>query len=156
VPDASPPGPPPFTFAYVAWGIALLSMLGSLFFGEVMKLPPCTLCWYQRVCLFPLPVILAVGIALRDGRLVAYALPLAVVGAAFGVYHNLLYFGVIPEALSPCVEGISCKTRQIEWLGFITIPLMALASFVSIIACLLAHRSLQRRSQDEGQPRIPT
>ena len=55
-------GRDPFIFAYAAWVIALLSTLGSLFFGEIMKLPPCTLCWYQRICMYPLVVILAVGI----------------------------------------------------------------------------------------------
>jgi disulfide bond formation protein DsbB len=134
-----------FVFAYVAWAIALSATLGSLFFGEVMKLPPCTLCWYQRVCLFPLPVVLAVGILCRDRRLPAYALPLVVGGLAVAVYHNLLYWGVIPEALSPCTEALSCKTRQIEWLGFITIPLMSLGTFAAILVCLLAHRARQRK-----------
>jgi disulfide bond formation protein DsbB len=130
-------------FAYAAWAIALSAMLGSLFFGEVMKLPPCTLCWYQRVCLFPLPVVLAVGIVLRDRRLFTYALPFVAAGLAVAVYHNLLYWGVIPEALSPCTEALSCKTRQIEWLGFITIPLMSLGAFLAILICLLAHRARQ-------------
>jgi disulfide bond formation protein DsbB len=129
-----------FEWLYVAWTLALLGALGSLFFGEVMGLPPCTLCWYQRICLYPLVVILAVGIAQRDERAVVYALPFPWAGLGFGVYHNLLYYGVIPETLSPCTEGVSCTTRQIEWLGFITIPLMALASFAVILACLMAHR----------------
>lgn len=145
------PIPPPagaegsFTFAYVAWVIALGAMLGSVFFGEVMKLPPCTLCWYQRICLFPLTVILAVGILLRDERLPAYALPLVVAGLALGLYHNLIYYGVIPEEISPCTGGVPCSTRQIELLGFITIPLLALLAFLSILISLLIHRARQRR-----------
>lgn len=150
----SPPAPipapvedaaPPFTYAYLAWVLAVGAMLGSLFFGEVMKLPPCTLCWYQRICLFPLTAVLAVGIVRRDPGLVAYALPLALAGLAIGVYHNLLYYGVIPESLSPCTQGVSCSTRQIEWLGFITIPMMSLAAFVSILVALLVHRRIQGR-----------
>jgi disulfide bond formation protein DsbB len=134
-----------YLYAYVAWLMALVSMLTSLFFGEVMKLPPCTLCWYQRICLYPLVPILAVGIALRDRRLTTYALPLVVAGLAFAVYHNLLYYGVISEALSPCTEGVSCTKRQIEWLGFVTIPLMSLGAFAAILVSLLAHRRIQRR-----------
>ena len=134
-----------FVYVYLAWTIALAATLGSLFFGEVMKLPPCTLCWYQRICLFPLPVILGVGIAQRDGRLLTYAAPFVVLGLGIAVYHNLLYWGVIPERLSPCTEALSCRTRQIEWLGFITIPLMALAAFASIAGCLVAHRRASRR-----------
>ena len=134
-----------FVFAYVAWLIALVATLMSLFFGEVMKLPPCTLCWYQRICLFPLPILIAVGIVLRDDKLVAYSLPLVLAGLGFSVYHNLLYYGVIPETLSPCVEGVSCSSRQIEWLGFITIPLMALFAFLSILISLAAHQRRQQR-----------
>jgi disulfide bond formation protein DsbB len=142
----SPPGPAgSYAFAYAAWVIALGATLGSLFFGEVMKLPPCTLCWYQRICLFPLTAVLAVGIVLRDPRLASYALPLVAAGLAISVYHNLLYYGVIPEALSPCTEALSCRQRQIEWLGFITIPLMALGAFASILAALLLHLKRQRR-----------
>jgi disulfide bond formation protein DsbB len=133
----------PFLFAYVAWTIALAAMLGSLFFGEVMKLPPCTLCWYQRLFLFPLPLVLGVGIVLRDRRLAAYALPFVIVGVAVAIYHNLIYWGVIPEDLSPCTETLSCKTKQIEWLGFITIPVMSLTAFLSVLVCLLAHRARQ-------------
>lgn len=145
------PVPPPtktvdsFVFAYLAWLIALVATLMSLFFGEVMKLPPCTLCWYQRICLFPLAILIAVGIALRDNKLVAYSLPLVVAGLGFSLYHNLLYFGVIPETLSPCAEGVSCSSRQVEWLGFITIPLMALFAFLSILLSLVAHQRRQQR-----------
>lgn len=122
---------------YVAWVIALLSTVGSLFFSEVMGLAPCVLCWYQRVAMYPLVLVIAVGILTRDGRVRAYALPLALAGLGLAAYHNLLYYGVIPETLTPCSEGASCTERQIEWLGFITIPLMGLASFAGLTLCLL-------------------
>ena len=145
------PGAVPFAWLYAAWTLALLGALGSLFFGEVMGLPPCTLCWYQRICLYPLTVILAVGIAQRDERAVSYALPFALAGLGFAVYHNLLYYGVIPETLSPCMQGVSCSERQIEWLGFITIPLMAFGTFVAILAGLIAHRRLASHSRGEDR-----
>jgi len=126
--------------AYAAWVIALLSTVGSLFFSEVMGLPPCVLCWYQRVAMYPLVLIIATGIVARDGRMRAYALPFCVAGLALSVYHNLLYYGVIPETLTPCSEGASCTERQIEWLGFITIPLMGLASFVGLTLCMLFYK----------------
>ena len=134
-------------FVYAAWLIATLGMLMSIFFSEVMHLPPCTLCWYQRICLFPLSAILAVGIVLRDDRVVVYALPLVLVGLGISIYHNLLYYGVVPETLAPCSEGVSCTEVQLEWLGFITIPLMALAAFGAILASLLAHRRARTRSK---------
>lgn len=135
-----------FSFLHVAWLIALVAMLMSLFFGEIMKLPPCTLCWYQRICLYPLVAVIGVGIVLRDEGVVAYAMPLVLAGLGLAVYHNLLYYGVIPEALSPCMEGVSCRERQIEWLGFITIPLMALLAFGSILGSLVVYRGAQRRT----------
>ena len=125
---------------YAAWVIALLATVGSLFFSEVMGLPPCALCWYQRIAMYPLVLIIATGIVARDGRARAYALPLCLAGLGVAVYHNLLYYGVIPEALTPCSEGASCTERQIVWLGFITIPLMGLASFVAVALCLFFHK----------------
>jgi disulfide bond formation protein DsbB len=134
--------------AYLAWVVALLATVGSLFFSEVMGLPPCVLCWYQRVAMYPLVLIIAVGIAARDGRMRAYALPLALAGLSVSVYHNLLYYGFIPETLTPCSEGASCTERQIEWLGFVTIPLMGLASFVAVAACLFFYRPETRTEKE--------
>jgi disulfide bond formation protein DsbB len=126
---------------YLAWIVALVATVGSLFFSEVMQLPPCVLCWYQRIAMYPLVVVIGAGILMRDARMKFYALPLALVGLAISVYHNLLYYGVIPESITPCTQGISCTSRQIEWLGFITIPLMALAAFVGVSLCLLFYKT---------------
>jgi disulfide bond formation protein DsbB len=134
-----------YVYVYAAWLLAVIATLGSVFFGEVMKLPPCTLCWYQRICLFPLTAVLAVGIVLRDEKVLAYALPLVLAGLGFALYHNLLYYGVIPEALAPCTEGVSCSERQVQWLGFVDIPLMALLAFGGILVGLLAHHQKQKR-----------
>lgn len=121
---------------YLAWIIALVAV-GSLFFCEVMGLPPCVLCWYQRIAMYPLVLVIGAGIIMRDSRMMYYALPLCLGGLAISVYHNLLYYGILPESIAPCTAGISCTSRQIEWLGFITIPLMALTAFVLLGMCLL-------------------
>ncbi|HXG84946.1 MAG TPA: disulfide oxidoreductase, partial [Pyrinomonadaceae bacterium] len=120
---------------YLAWIIALVATAASLFFSEVMQLPPCVLCWYQRIAMYPLVVIIGVGIITLDNRMKNYALPVSLIGLAISIYHNLLYYGILPESIAPCTEGISCTSRQIEWLGFITIPLMALAAFVGVSLC---------------------
>jgi disulfide bond formation protein DsbB len=125
---------------YSAWLIALVSTVGSLFFSEVMGLQPCVLCWYQRVAVYPLVLIIGAGIVMRDGRMKYYALPLCLAGLAVAIYHNLLYYGVIPEDISPCSQGVPCTERQIEWLGFITIPLMGLAAFTGLALCLLLYK----------------
>ena len=133
-------GKPVGLWLYAAWTIALVATAGSLFFSEVMELPPCILCWYQRIAMYPLVLIVATGILTRDRRVRAYALPLCLAGLAVSVYHNLLYYGVIPQALAPCSEGASCTERQIEWFGFVTIPLLGLASFVAVALCLFLYR----------------
>ena len=122
---------------YVAWLQALIATTGSLYFSEVMHLPPCTLCWYQRILMYPLVFVLAVSLLTNDPRLRLYALPLSITGLVIAVYHNLLYYGVISEGLSQCAAGVSCTARQIEWLGFITIPLLSLTAFSVITLSLL-------------------
>lgn len=126
--------------AYAAWIIALTATVGSLFFSEVMQLPPCVLCWYQRIAMYPLILIIGVGIVLRDKKLKHYALPVCLSGLTISIYHNLLYYGLIPDSITPCTQGISCTSVQIEWLGFITIPLMALTAFISISLCLAFYK----------------
>lgn len=130
---------------YGAWLIALLSVAGSLFFSEVMELPPCVLCWYQRIAMYPLVLIIGIGIATKDDRWKVYALPLALAGLALAVYHNLIYYGVIPESLTPCTQGVSCSEKQIEWFGFVTIPLMGLAAFAAISALVLTYKPYKRK-----------
>lgn len=129
---------------YLAWVIALLSVVGSLFFSEVMQLPPCVLCWYQRIAMYPLVLIIGTGIILRDKRMNIYALPLALVGLVVAIYHNLIYYGFIPESITPCTEGVPCNAVQIEWFGFITIPFMGLGAFACIALCLLISKPKEK------------
>lgn len=129
-----------WTLIFGAWLIATVSTLGALFFGEVMQLPPCVLCWYQRICMFPLVLILPVGLFPLERKVVRYALPLAGIGWLFAVFHVLLIAGVIPESIKPCTQGVLCSEKVIEWFGFVTIPLLAVVAFSAIIALLvLAH-----------------
>ena len=132
---------PSLVWLYAAWVIALLGMVGSLFFSEVMQFPPCVLCWYQRIALYPLVFVVGAGILLEDIRVKYYALPLCLAGLAVAVYHNLVYYGVIPETMTPCTQGVSCSAAQLELLGFITIPLLSLVGFISIAVCLLFYKS---------------
>ncbi len=129
---------------YLAWAISLLAMLGSLYFSNVRGFPPCVLCWYQRICLYPLVVILGIGIFKRDKNVHRYVLPLSIIAMLIGIYHNLLYYNIIPEAAAPCVAGVSCTTKFIEYLGFLTIPLLSLIASTSITVLVLAHRKLNK------------
>lgn len=109
--------------------LALIATLGSLYFGEVLKYPPCTLCWYQRICMYPLVFIFGAALWTEDANFLKYSSPLVLVGEGIAIYHNLLYYKWIPDSITPCSQGVSCTTKQIELLGFITIPLMSLAGF---------------------------
>ena len=122
---------------FAAWLIAGSSTLGALFFGEVMQLPTCNLCWYQRIFMFPLALILPIGLFPLDRKVVRYALPLAVSGWLFAFFHLLLIAGVIPEDLKPCTQGVPCSEKVIEWFGFVTIPLLSVAAFSAIITLLV-------------------
>ena len=125
---------------YIAWITAVVSMAVSLYFGEILGFTPCVLCWYQRIAMYPLVLIIGVGIIKKDRNFLNYALPLSVIGGAIAFYQNLLYYSVIQERLIPCTFGISCVTRYINLLGFIDIPLLSLFSFIIITTALLIHK----------------
>lgn len=134
---------------HLAWLQAVLATAGSLYFSEVLHFTPCILCWYQRIAMYPLVVILTVGILLREARLRLYVLPLSLIGLTISIYHNLLYYGVIPESTGPCVLGVPCTTRYIEWLGFVSIPLLALVAFGVITVSMLLHLPTGASGPDE-------
>ncbi|HUC20296.1 MAG TPA: disulfide oxidoreductase [Candidatus Polarisedimenticolaceae bacterium] len=122
---------------YLGFAMALVATLSSLYLSNVMALPPCVLCWYQRIAMYPLVIILGVGILRRERAVYQYVLPLAAIGWLIALYHSLLQWKIIPDALAPCVQGISCTTVQINLLGFITIPFMSLIAFSIIIASMI-------------------
>ncbi len=126
-----------WTPIFVAWLVATISTLGALFFGEVMLLPPCVLCWYQRIFMFPLVLILPIGLFPFDRKVIRYALPLTVLGWLFAVFHLLLIAGMIPEGLKPCTQGVPCSEKVIEWFSFVTIPLLSVVAFSIIMALLI-------------------
>ena len=127
---------------FACWMIASVSTLGSLFFSEVMGFQPCVLCWYQRIAMYPLVLILPVGMFPIDLNVIRYALPLSLAGTLLALFHLLLVAGYIPESIKPCVQGVPCNEVQIEWFGFVTIPLLSGLSFLLISALLIL---IQRR-----------
>ena len=135
---------------YGAWLIALASLLGSLYFSEIEGFMPCVLCWYQRICMYPLVVIIPTGILGGDSRMPLYALPLSIVGSVIALYQNLLTWGVITETAEACKFGICCTTEYINWFGFITIPFLSLLSFLAITGALII---LYKTSKTDHDPR---
>ena len=129
---------PVSTLLFVAWLIAMLATAGALFLGEVMGKTPCVLCWYQRIAMFPLVFVLGLGLLDADHRAARYALPLAGLGWATALYHCLVFWGVVSEALSPCSQGASCADADVQVAGVVPIPLLSLVAFTMILALLWA------------------
>lgn len=136
---------------FAVWLVSLLSTLGSLFFSDVMLLPPCVLCWYQRIAIYPVVVISSVGLLARDRRVASYLWPFVLGGLAIAGYHNLLYYDLIPQTITPCAKGVSCTDRQIEWLGVISIPLLSFLAFVVMAGCLAWFRARLKGTPREDQ-----
>jgi disulfide bond formation protein DsbB len=128
---------PGWTFVFMAWLVASVSTLSALFLGEVMGYTPCMLCWYQRIGMFPLVLILAAGLFPFDRRVVRYALPLALAGWLLAIFHWAVASGLVPERVTPCSQGVPCSVEQVIWFGFLTLPMLSVLAFSLIIALLL-------------------
>jgi disulfide bond formation protein DsbB len=126
-----------WSLLFAAWLIATIASLGSLFLDRVLGMEPCSLCWFQRVFMYPLAIVLLVGLLPLDQRVVRYALPLAALGWITAFYHLLMYAGVIPEALQPCGAGPSCTKDDLGLFGFVSIPMLSLLAFTLIMGLLL-------------------
>ena len=127
----------PQTLILACWTIATTATLGSLFFSEIMRFPPCALCWYQRIFMYPLVILFLVGSFKDIKSTVDFTLPVIALGWFFALYHNLLHYEIVPETASPCLEGVSCSTVYINLLGFITIPMMSFIAFSILMGLIL-------------------
>jgi len=125
-----------WTPLFLAWLLALLATAGALFLGEVMGNTPCVLCWYQRIAMFPLVLVLGMGLFTSDPRCARYALPLAAVGWGIAAYHLMVFWGVVSEGLVPCGQGSSCTDVDVQVAGLVPIPLLSLAAFTGILVLL--------------------
>ena len=134
--DSSPGIQTGWALLFAAWIVATSATLGSLFFSEVAGVPVCVLCWYQRIAMYPLVIILAIGLFPYDPKVVRYASALTGLGWLIALFHVLLVAGIIPENVQPCVQGIPCSETHISWLGFLNIPVLSLLTF-SLIGVLL-------------------
>ena len=122
-----------------AFGVAVISFAGSLYFSEVAHFLPCKLCWYQRIAMYPLVPILGIAAWRRDIAVRWYALPLAVIGGTISIYHVLLERFPSLET-GACDPNNPCSLIWVERAGYLTIPTMALSAFAFIVALLLIAR----------------
>lgn len=122
---------------FLSFLIATSATLGSLFFSEIMHFIPCSMCWYQRIFMYPLVLIFLMGLLYPDDKTYKYSIPIVLVGLFFAIYHNLLMFGIIPESAVPCASGVPCSVEYIDWFGFVTIPFLSLVAYLSIFLLLI-------------------
>ncbi|MEY8214972.1 MAG: disulfide bond formation protein B [Colwellia sp.] len=126
----------PWNLLFFAWILATSGTLISLFFSEIVQLPVCVLCWYQRIALYPLVIMLPLALFPFDIKIIRYASPLIIFGWFVALFHVLVVAKIIPEAAQPCVQGIPCSETHFNLLGFLNIPVMSLITF-SLLGLLL-------------------
>ena len=135
---------------YAAWLVAIVATAGSLYFSEVRFFIPCALCWYQRVLMYPLVILLGIASYRQDRGIVRYALPLSILGMGVSTFHYLEQKvpGFRPPSI--CRSGVPCSQEYINWLGFITIPLLALTAFILITTLLVGVARSQATPHNKG------
>ena len=131
---------------FFAWVVTLIATLGSLYAGEVLQWAPCSLCWYQRVCLFPMAIILGMATYRRDDAIALYLIPQTIIGLLFAIYQYI-YPYILPYVSAPklCTLDIDCSYNYFEFFGFITLPLLSALSFVLILLFLM--KSIKNKNQ---------
>ncbi len=134
------------SFAVLRWGrrrggefaafVAVFATLGSLYLSEVGDLIPCRYCWFQRVCMYPLALLLVVALITKDRGVRRYAVPLAAIGLAFATWHYLLQLFPSLEDATACNLLNPCTVRYAWKFGFVSIPYMAGSAFVLVLVLL--------------------
>ena len=127
-----------------AWLVATLAMVGSLYLSDGIGLQPCELCWYQRIAMYPLVVVLGVAFIRRDAEVWKTALPLTLIGALISAYHVAIQFQPSLE-VTQCSGETPCSMRFFQLYGFVSIPVMAGAAFLLIAVALVVHARLGRQ-----------
>lgn len=122
---------------YFAWIVSVIATLGSLYFSEIKGFIPCDLCWFQRIFMYPLVIILGIGTFQSDISVKKYVLPLSIIGGTISFFHYLEQKVPGFGGIKPCVSGVPCSAQYINWFGFITIPFLALIAFTLITICMI-------------------
>lgn len=125
---------------YFAWIVSVVATLGSLYFSEIRGFIPCELCWYQRILMYPLALILGIGTFQNDPSVKKFVLPMAIIGWCISLFHYLEQKVPGFAAIKPCTNGVPCSAEYINWLGFITIPFLAFTAFSLIIVLMLLNK----------------
>lgn len=129
---------------FMAWLIAVVALVLTLYSSIVQLLPVCHLCWYQRICIYPLVIILGIGAFVDDRRSAVYALPLAILAILLALYQYIIQWYPQLESIGICGLGPKCSDIHVKYLGFITYPLISMVG--SIIITILLMIALNKKN----------
>lgn len=127
---------------YLAWLVSVIATGGSLYFSEIAGFIPCELCWFQRIFMYPLVILLGIACFRTDRHIIPYILPLNIIGGCFSIYQiSEQKFGTP----SLCTGTVPCSGEYINWFGFVTIPILALTAFILITVILwITHKKSKK------------
>ncbi len=129
----------------LAWFVAAVATAGSLYYSEVAGFVPCELCWYQRICMYPLVAVLGIGALRRDRAVRWYAGPIVAIGAGLALYHWLVERVPAFADTTSCSAVAPCTVPYFQELGFVTLAFMSLSAFSLVGTLLLVDRASERR-----------
>ncbi|GAE27690.1 disulfide bond formation protein B [Halalkalibacter wakoensis JCM 9140] len=134
--------------AIIAWITSLVATLGSLYFSQVKMYEPCTLCWYQRIVIYPIVIIFVIGILKKDATVALYSAVFSFIGIGLSSYHYALQKIPFFTETAPACGRVPCTGQYINWFGFVTIPFLALTAFTIIFICSFM---ILKRLKEEGE-----
>lgn len=142
----------------LAFIVAATATLGSLYFSEVAEFIPCRLCWFQRIAMYPLSVVLLVGAIRRDEAVRWYAGPLAAIGAVIAGYHTLIEWRPELDTGTCQLSGPSCTATWFREFGFVSLALMSLVGFLAILALLFVRfpATIETTDSETDSPNSPS
>ncbi|MFC5648919.1 disulfide oxidoreductase [Paenibacillus solisilvae] len=126
---------------YLAWVVSIVAVSGSLYLSDVMGFVPCKLCWFQRIFMYPIVILLGIASYKNDRKQIGYVLPLSIIGGLISIYHYAEQKIPAFAKILPCTQGIPCNKDYLDWFGgVVTIPFMAGIAFILITLLLLVGR----------------
>jgi disulfide bond formation protein DsbB len=138
---------------WLAFAVAATATLGSLYFSEVRDLVPCRLCWFQRIFMYPLAIVLLVGAIRRDRGVRRYAVPLATIGLLVSAYHYFIEWNPQFESDS-CAVSVPCSVPYFREFGFVSLAFMALCGFAAVLALLSIPSQESRHDEHESEAAV--
>ncbi|EJR26671.1 MULTISPECIES: disulfide oxidoreductase [Bacillus cereus group] len=130
---------------FIIWATSFIATTSSLYLSEIMKYEPCSLCWYQRIFMYPLVIILGIATVKKDYKISIYSLILSIIGGSISFYHYLMQkLPLLSNDKATCGR-VPCNTDYLDWYGIITIPLLAFIAFIIIISGSIIIIKIQKR-----------